>query len=237
MLDGERYPALRWATASAFGMTLLSARAHADVADTRADAHAPSPRDPATAGELPPWSVRLTIGGGAPVSTVHEELLRQEGYGAPRWMMSGAVERRFHGALGVGAMVSYGLRTTDPDPRDGGGSFLDGPVPTYSERFVLAAFEVPLTFLVAHQRRSWVEASIVPWAGLGWGAATLRDGGQWRSGPTLGATFRLMGRSEHVAMGVALGAYTLPIAQPSSVAGTINFGMFSLALVGGFDAG
>jgi hypothetical protein len=237
MVDGERYRSLRWTTACSVALTLLSARASADALDARTDAHAGAPRDPATTGELPHWSVRVSVGGGAPVPTVHEELLRQAGYGAPRWMLSGALERRFHGAVGVGVMGSYGFRTTDPEPRDGAEFFVSGPVPTYSERFALGAFEVPLTFQVARHRRSWVEVAVVPWAGMGWGTAAMFDAGAWRAGPAVGASLRLLGRTEHVAFGVALGAYTLPTRAPSSVAGTINFGTISLSLVGGFDAG
>jgi hypothetical protein len=207
------------------------------AAEARADEGGTS-RPVESVDDLPPWSLRLSAGGGIPVPNVQHDLLREEGYGGLRWAFSGSVERRVVGSLGVGVMALSGFRESDAEPRKGADTFKDGVVPpTYSERFTLIALEVPISFLVIRPHPPWFELELVPWMGVGWGKAWLHQPSEWKAAPAFGAAVRAMGRGRHGGVGLALGAYSMSVTQPSSVAGPVNFGMISLSLVGGLDAG
>ncbi|HEX5099599.1 MAG TPA: hypothetical protein VFV94_08875, partial [Polyangiaceae bacterium] len=107
----------------------------------------------------------------------------------------------------------------------------------YSERFSIVAFEVPVSLLAARPHAPWFELELVPWLGVGWGKAWLHEAPDWRAAPAFGASVRAMGRGRNGGVGLALSAYSLSVAQPSSLAGAVNFGTISLSLVGGLDAG
>jgi hypothetical protein len=214
-------------------VSLVNQRAvHADEAG--------SPRKGTELEDLPAWSVRVSGGGGAPLPTAHEQLLNAEGYSGARWAVTAAVERRLHGHLGVGLLGVYGVRTLAAAPQDGGNEFLAAAEASYSEHHWIAAAELPLTFLPARLGRShdaWLEISLVPWIGVGFGTHELHGSGEWRAGPAAGGVARLMFRGRHAGAGLAAGAYTLRIAEPSSIPGRVDFGMIFLAVVGGFDVG
>jgi hypothetical protein len=225
---------IRWSflvsAACALGCVAFTTKATADDGGTS--------RPVRSIDDLPPWSLRLTIGGGIPVPSVHQDLLHEEGYGGLRWAFSGSVERRVYGVLGVGLMALSGFRESDAEPREGAVTFTGGVVPpTYSERFSIVALDVPVSLLAVRAHPPWFELELVPWLGVGWGKAWLHDPSEWRAAPAFGATVRAMGRGRNGGVGLALGAYSMSVAQQSVLAGPVNFGMVSLALVGGLDAG
>ena len=206
------------------------------TSDARAD-DAGSSRPVESIDDLPPWSLRLTAGGGVPVPTVQQDLLHEEGYGGLRWAFSGSVERRVYESVGIGVMGLSGFRETDAEPRKGAERFADNAEPPrYSERFSIVAFEVPVSLLM-RRRSPWFALELVPWVGVGWGKAWLHEAPEWHAAPAFGASVRAMGRGRHGGIGLALGAYSLSVAEPSVLAGAVNFGMISLSLVGGLDAG
>jgi len=231
-------PAFRWTLRAP---SLLAAACSlgflASTLEARAEGAGTTP--PVTSIEdLPPWALRVSGGGGVPVPGVHQDLLREEGYGGLRWFFSGSVERRVVGSLGVGVMALTGFRNATAALRADAGSFTaTGQPPTYSERFSIVAFEVPVSLLAVRRRPPWFELELVPWVGAGWGKAWLYEAGDLHSAPAFGATVRAMGRGRHGGLGLALGAYSLHVDQPTSVGGPVNFGMVSLSLVGGLDAG
>jgi hypothetical protein len=205
-------------------------------AEETTQAHGVERRD-----ELPPWSLRLSLGGGVPLPNTHETLLGEEGYSGARWAYSLALERQLHGPLGVGLLALYGNRSLEAAPTQDGASFVGAVPPRYSERWWMMAVELPLTFLVGHfgsrNQGQWVELDLVPWAGFGGGNVELYANGAWRWGPAFGGQARFLLRGRHVAGGVAAGAYSLRITEPSSVAGPIDFGMVLFSAIGGFDVG
>jgi hypothetical protein len=206
--------------------------AHADEMSSR--------RSVTELGDLPAWSVRLSGAGGAPLPTVHEQLLNADGYSGARWAVTAAVERRVYGHLGVGLLGVYGVRTLTASPQDGGDEFLGPAESGYSEHHWIGAAELPLTFLAARLGRgehAWLEVSLVPWLGVGFGTHDLHGSGAWRAGPAFGGLARLMFRGRHAGAGLAAGAYTLRIVEPSSLPRSVDFGMILLSVVGGFDVG
>ncbi len=229
------YSDVRWLVgvgAALIGSLVNQRAAHADEAG--------SPRKVTGLGDLPAWSVRLSGAGGVPLPTTHEQLLNADGYSGARWTVTAAVERRVYGHLGVGLLGIYGARTLTASPQDGANEFIEGAVSRYSERHWIAAAELPFTFLLArlgHRDHAWLEVSLVPWLGVGFGSHEFYGGGEWRAGPALGGTGRLMVRGRHGGAGLAAGAYTLRVAQPSSVPTAVDFGMIFFGVVGGFDVG
>jgi hypothetical protein len=191
--------------------------------------------------ELPPWSLRLTVGGGVPLPNTHETLLGEEGYSGARWAYSAAIERRLQGAFGLGLLGLYGNRSLEAAPTEDNGDFVGTVSPRYSEQWWIAAVELPLSFLAGHfgapNKDQWVELDLVPWAGVGGGSVGLYANSAWRSGPAFGGQARLLLRGRNVAGGFAAGAYSLRVTQPASVAGPIDFGMILFSAIGGFDVG
>ena len=219
--------------AAAAAVSLVNQRA------AHADEVGPS-RSVTELGDLPAWSVRLSGAAGVPLPTLHEQLLNADGYSGARWAVTAALERPVYGHLGVGLLGVYGARTLTASPQDGGNEFLGAAEPSYSEHYWIAAAELPFTFLAARLGRgdhAWLEVSLVPWLGVGLGTHDLYGGGVWRAGPALGGVGRLMFRGRHAGAGLAAGAYTLRITEPSSVPGPVDFGMIFLSVVGGFDVG
>lgn len=200
----------------------------------RADAATPQRPVPGIR-DLPPWSLRVSVGAGVPVSTIHEQVLSQEGYDGLRFAFTGSVGRRVHDCIGVGVMGLYGFREIQAAYRQDA-SFLDGPKTTYSERFSIIAAEVPVTLLFARRFGPWLSLELVPWAGVGFGTASITSDTAWRVGPAFGGTLRVLVRGPRASVGVGLGAYSLRV-DTSSLAGPVNFGTYSLSLIGGFDAG
>jgi hypothetical protein len=191
--------------------------------------------------ELPPWSLRLTVGGGVPLPNTHEALLGQEGYSGARFAYSLAVERQLHGPFGVGLLGLYGNRSLEAAPTEDRASFVGSVAPRYSEQWWIAAVELPLAFLTGHfgsrNRDQWVELALVPWAGIGGGNVGLYANRAWHSGPAFGGQARFLLRGRHVAGGFAAGAYSLRVTESFSVAGPIDFGMVLFSAIGGFDVG
>ena len=175
-----------------------------------------------------------------PLPTTHEQLLADEGYSGPRWVLSGAIERRLYGHFGVGLLGLWGWRSLGAPPREGANEFSAENPPRYSESYWIAAVELPLTFQAARLGRSgqsWVELSLVPWLGVGGGSLDVHGEESWQPGFAFGCDGRLLFRGRHGGAGFAVGAPSLKLVESSIVGGSVNLGMISFSLLGGFDVG
>jgi len=187
---------------------------------------------------LPAWSLRFTAGGGIPLPGTADDLVRAEGYGGLRWLFSGALERRVAGPLGAGATALFGWRNTT-SAADDGTSAAGAAIPHYSESYWALGAELPITFELGDftRHKAWFELALVPWLGLGMGQANLYGNGQLRVGPAFGANVRMLVRGRHGGAGLMLGVHSLRVSGAGGLADAVDFGMFSLSLVGGFDVG
>jgi hypothetical protein len=198
------------------------------------------PGKPTTKSALddrPPWALRLSVAGGAPIPALHEQILSEEGYSGPRFALTLAVERRVSGHFGLGVLGRYQFRSLSPALPEGA---LDRGFngPTYSEHSWLLAVDAPITFVLSQRAKGRAtELCIVPWVGAGAGKAELHDHSAWRPGPAFGGEVRLLWHGGPVAGGFTAGAYSFRIAQPSSIEGPLELGMILVSAMGGFDVG
>jgi hypothetical protein len=218
-------------TVLALALTLHAENALADAATGDGK---PLPND----APLPLWSLRFSGGGGIPLPGTADDLVRAEGYGGLRWLFSGAVERRITGPLGAGATVLFGWRNTT-SAADDGTSAPGNPIPHYAESYFAFGAELPITFELGDftRQKTWFELALVPWVGLGAGQANLYGEGRLKVGPAFGANARAMLRGRHGGAGLLLGVHSLRVPGAGGMADVVDFGMFSLSLVGGFDVG
>lgn len=228
-------PPLTWRSAAigcfiASTLTLPAASALARDETTQEQGPSDSP--------LPSWSLRFAGGGGIPLPGTADDLVRAEGYGGVRWLFSGALERRLTGPLGVGATALLGWRNSTY-VADEGASTAGSSIPRYAETYWAAGAELPFTFELGDftRRTAWFELALVPWVGLGAGQASLYGNGELKVGPAFGAHLRGMLRGRYGGVGLVLGVHSLRISGAGGMASAVDFGMFSLSLLGGFDVG
>ena len=169
---------------------------------------------------------------GAPVLSDQEELVELEGYTGIRWNTSLAIARKVTDVLGVGALVLYGWRSADAEIDEERES-LTGAAPSYEERLIAFGAQAPLSFDIGSNRS--VLYFVTPWAGVGFAKAEFGSGGNWQTGPAVGANTGIFFTKAY--LGFAAGVYFVPLPPPGEAGGHNDFGMIHLSLLLGADVG
>lgn len=188
-----------------------------------------------TASQPPPpdaWRLRAGIGLGFATQSDQEELVGDEGYSGARFHVSAEFARMLSERVGVGVRGLYGWRSA--------GASLGGQnqtaiteAPAYTEQVAGAALEVPIVFGLDERRSATV--ALVPFGGPGWGAVGLYRSAPWHRGPLFGGAVELFVPRAHV--GIAAGAYFLPLPPPGRTGGHDDLGSYFLSLIVGADVG
>jgi hypothetical protein len=74
-----------------------------------------------------------------------------------------------------------------------------------------------------------------PWLGVGYGAVSLHNRGDWKAGPAFGIGAGIFFPKVH--FGFSAGAYWMPMPAPGDAAGHNDLGMYYGSIILGADVG
>ncbi len=198
----------------------------------RSLAAGPADRDATPTEPARAFTLRAGAGMGLATQSRQETLVSDENFSGPRFHVSAAFARMFTEHIGVGVRGMYGVRNAGADVGGDQKAILSTP-PSYSERFAAVAVEVPIVFELDARHSATV--SLVPFAGPGWGSVGFYRGGPWLGGALFGGEGEIFVPRVH--LGVALGAYFLPLPAPGRTGGHNDLGSYFISLIVGADVG
>jgi hypothetical protein len=209
--------------------SVLLASGSAWALDTSDDGHATASN--AGGHPTPAVNVRAGIGFGFTVQSDQEALVQTEGYRGTRFHVTAEITKTLGERFGIGLFGLYGWRNAASQASASQGSLSDAP--EYSERLGVIAGTLPIAFCICNHRV--VMFRLAPFLGAGFGRVELYGHAPWRTGPAFGGAVDLYVPKVH--LGVAAGAYFVPLPAPGQAGAHDDLGAYFLSLMTGFDVG